>query len=110
MKRLLLIVFALAALAAPAQTGTITVYTGTRFEFTDCSSGGSSAQSVTRGSYLFRVTTEDVWICFAATCAAGGEKYGAGTTFVQWFDATTSVSCRSAGSTGDAIFTRAVPR
>lgn len=81
--------------------------TTNRFEFTDCSSGGSASQSVFRGTYLFRVTTEDVFICYAATCATLGEKFPSGTVMLISFNATTTVSCRSAASTGDAIFTPA---
>ena len=109
MRRFVLLAGALFALAAAAQAlNGITVVPATRFEFTDCAAGGSAAQSLTRNTYLFRVTTEDVWICMAATCAAGGEKFGGGVAFLWSVGATTSFSCRSAGATGDAIFTKVV--
>lgn len=77
-----------------------------RFEFTDCASGGSTAQTLTEGVYLFRVTTEDVFICHAATCAAGGEKYPAGFAMLHAVGrGGLQLSCRSAASTGDAIYT-----
>jgi hypothetical protein len=89
------------ALAAP-----VTLNTGTRFEFTDCSSSGSAAQTVTSGTYVLRVTTEDVWLCYAATCASGGEKFPAGWGMHLRVQTTTSMSCRSGTSTGDLILTR----
>lgn len=83
--------------------------TGTRVEFTDCSSGGSSAQTFSEGTYLFRVTGDDVFLCFAAsaaTCAANGEKFPQGTVMLLTIPRDKrSVACRSSTSTGDAIFT-----
>ena len=76
----------------------------TRFEFTDCAAGGSAAQTVPAGSFLFRATDESVFICFASTCVSGGEKFPAGTVMLLNMPGG-SVSCRSAASTGDAIFT-----
>lgn len=95
----------LAGAAWPAGNG-VTLKTGVRFEFTDCASGGSSAQTVTAGKYLLRVTTEDVFMCFAATCASNGEKLPAGLVMLLQVETSTSVSCRSAASTGDLILTR----
>jgi len=77
----------------------------TRFEFTDCASGGSSAQTVTAGTYLLRVTDENTFICYAATCAAGGEKFPMGTVMLLAFGGSQSVSCRSSASSGDVILT-----
>lgn len=105
--RKLLLLLVLAPLAAGAAGG-ISLNTAKRFEFTDCASGGSSAQTLTEGQYLFRVTDKDVFICFAATCASTGEKFPNGT--VMMFSIPRggqSVSCRSSDSTGDAIFTSA---
>lgn len=99
---------ALCLLAPPpveAATG-ITIQPNVRYEFTDCAAGGSAAQTVTAGTYVFRVTDSDVFVCYAATCAAGGEKWPLGTVILINVNADQSVSCRSAGSTGDAIFTR----
>ena len=95
-----------------AFAGAISFDTSVRKEFTDCSSNGSSAQTLSSGSvYVFRVTDEDTFVCFAAsasTCASGGEKFPMGTVMLVTITGDTkSVSCRSPGSTGDAIFTRA---
>lgn len=79
--------------------------TSTRYEFTDCESGGSASQSIARGTYLFRVTDADLWICKAATCATGGEKFPSGLVMKLSFGAATTVSCRSTNADGDAIFT-----
>lgn len=98
---------------ALAAGGGIALNTGTRFEFTDCASGGSSSQAITPGKYMARFTDESVFVCYAGTCAAGGEKFPAGLAFVMTFGGgitgttTTTLSCRSAGSTGDFILTKA---
>lgn len=98
-------------LAAAAIAGGIALDTSRRFEFTDCSSGGSAAQTVTGGQYLLRVTDADVSLCIAesgATCATGGEKFPVGTVVLLTVPgASKSVACRSSSSTGDAIFTGA---
>ena len=105
MRKLLLL---LALVGGTAMAGGLMLDPAVRFEFTNCEAGGSAAQTVTEGTYLFRVTTEDVWICYASTCAAGGEKFGAGMAMVLSIGRSgQAVSCRSAGATGDAIFTRA---
>lgn len=98
---LALLVTAAATVAAP-----ITVNPNVRYEFSNCSSGGSAATSVTAGSYVFRVFDEDTHICYASTCATGGERWPVGTVLHLRVQATTDVSCRSSGSTGDAVFTR----
>lgn len=78
--------------------------------FTDCSSSGSVAQTLTAGTYLMTITTEDVWVCQAAsasTCASAGTKFGA--PFAMLFEVPRgglSISCRSSSSTGDLQFTR----
>ena len=106
--------FALVAaflLATAAVAGGIALNTSRRFEFTDCSSGGSTAQTVTGDQYLLRVTDADVSLCIAesgATCATGGEKFPAGTVVLLTVPgASKSIACRSSSSTGDAIFTGA---
>lgn len=102
----LAVLTSLAAIAAG-----ININPAINFDFTDCASGGSSAQTLSPRTYLMRVTTEDVWICLAesgSTCVSGGLKFPAGT--VMMFSVTTnisSVSCRSAASTGDIGFTHA---
>lgn len=106
----LLALLTLLALPALAR-GAINLALGTRFEFTDCAAGGSAAQTLALGQYLFRVTDEAVFVCFAAagsTCAAGGEKFPGGMAMLLNVTGDkVSVSCRSAGATGDAIFTKA---
>lgn len=86
----------------------IVVDTAIRFEFTDCASGGSSSQTLTEGTYLVRVTDADTFVCWAGTCASGGEKFPSGTVVMLAFGrGGQAISCRSAGSAGDVIFTRA---
>ena len=105
---------ALAALAVVPIKG-ITLFPATRFEFTDCSATGSPVQTVTEGTYVFRVTDESVFICYVAElsdggspCGSAGDKFPGGWGMVQSFPiGGKPVSCRSAGATGDAIFTLA---
>lgn len=99
------IALVLLLVAGVATAAGVNLNTSTRYEFTDCDSGGSSSQSVARGTYLFRVMDADVWICKAATCASGGERFPSGLVMKLSFGTTTSVSCRSANDDGDAIFT-----
>lgn len=89
-----------------ALAGALTLDTGRRFEFTDCASGGSAAQTLTVGQYLMRITDADVYVCYAATCASGGERFASGTIIgIAVGLGGQQVSCRSTTSTGDAIFT-----
>lgn len=102
----------IAVLPNVAFAGGIALDTSRRFEFTDCSSSGSAAQTVTGGQYLLRVTDADVFLCIAdsgATCASpNGEKFPSGTVVLLTVPGPSkSVACRSAASTGDAIFTGA---
>jgi hypothetical protein len=91
-----------------ALAGGIALDTSVRYEFTDCASGGSSSQSLVENLYLMRVTDSDVWVCYAATCAAGGERFPVGSVvLITMPRGPTSVSCRSSASTGDVIFTKA---
>lgn len=104
MRKLLL----LTLLASVALAGGINIDTATRFEFTDCASGGSASQAITEGTYLMRVTDADVFLCWAGTCAAAGEKFPSGTVVMLSFGrGNTTLSCRSSASTGDIILTRA---
>jgi hypothetical protein len=100
---------ALALLAIGASGAGVPIDTDKRFEFTDCASGGSAAQTVTPGDYLFRVKDADVALCFAvsaSTCVSGGEWFPSGTVMIITIPRDKpSVSCRSTASTGDAIFT-----
>lgn len=101
-----------ALLAASAAVAAAITITGTPKTFTDCAAGGSVAQTLTAGSTLLRTTTETVWLCFAAsasTCASGGEAFPAGTVMlIDLRSDQVSVSCRSAGATGDAYLTLAM--
>ncbi len=110
MRKLHLVGLALLALFAFGGAGVL-LDTATRFEFTDCAAGGSAAQTLTTGTYLFRVTDADTNVCFAetgSTCAASGEKFPLGTVMCLVITGNKkSVSCRSSASTGDAIFTLA---
>lgn len=103
-RALLALVVALVASVATAQ---ITLMTGLRTELTDCASGGSGSASLVSGQkYLMRVTDSDAFLCFAATCAGGGEKFPVGTLLlIRVNSEQTTVSCRSSASTGDFIFT-----
>ena len=108
MRRLALLGFLLSGLAVAGGVG---LDQSLAFTFTDCAVGGSSAQTVTGGQYLFMVTDSDVWVCLAdsgATCAAGGTRFPVGTVMLMSFGAGgKSVACRSAASNGDVSFTRA---
>ncbi len=85
--------------------------TSTLVTFTDCSSSGSSAQTVPAGTYLLTVTDEAVWLCqadSASTCATLGTKLPSGTVMLYTVGrGGASVSCRSTGSTGDLNLTKA---
>lgn len=100
----------LALVAAGAAFAQIQLNPAVIKTFTDCSSGGSVAQSIDQGTYLMTVTTEDVWLCqaeSASTCASGGTKFGA--PFAMLFEVPRgglSISCRSTSSTGDLQFTK----
>lgn len=104
---LLVVLLAVGALAA---TGVVLDTTGTDVTLTDCASGGSSSTTLLpRVTYLFRVTDADSFLCFAATCAAGGKKFPAGTVMLlsmpENAGSSVTISCRSATSTGDLSFT-----
>lgn len=109
---LFFLVLLLVPMTAFAVNVGIRLITSRRFEFTDCAAGGSAAQTVTPGTYLTRFLTEDIWICYASTCAAAGEKFGAGTALMLYVAPVNGaagqvMSCRSAGATGDFILTGA---
>lgn len=97
--------------AGIAVAGPVTIYPGNRAEIINCSNSGSSAIALTKNrSYLMRVAGEDTYVCFAAsgsTCASGGELFGAPFAMLIYItDDTDSVSCRSANSGGDLVFTQ----
>lgn len=105
MKRFLLLLVLVVATAALAG---IALDPSQRFEINNCAAGGSSSVAPIEGQYLFRVVTTDTWVCLAATCASGGELFTAGTVFLwQVPRGGLTVSCRSTGSTGNVIWTRA---
>jgi hypothetical protein len=98
----------LTLLAVSAFGAGILVDTGVRYEFTDCSSSGSSSLSPTEGTYLMRVTDSDVFLCWASSCASGGEKFPSGTVLLLAIPrGGQALSCRSSGSAGDVILTKA---
>lgn len=107
--RTFLLAFLLAASVAFA--GGIALVPSVRIEFTDCASGGSSSQTVTSSlanvTFLARVTDSDVFVCYAATCASGGEKFPSGTLMLLTIKTGTVLSCRSSASAGDFILTQA---
>lgn len=95
--------------AAVAVAGGFTII-GSPVNFTDCSSGGSTAQALTTGPNLMRAnTTEPVWVCLssdAGACAAGGDFYPPGFAgIINLGSNQSTASCRSAASTGDIVFT-----
>lgn len=108
MRRLLPFVVLLAVLLVPVLAlSQVTLQAALRTEITDCASGGSASATLVNGQkYLFRVTDSDVFLCFAATCAAAGEKFPVGTVMLLRANGDqTTISCRSSASTGDVIFT-----
>ncbi len=114
MKRAIALMVACLSLVAGAANPGIVLYpNATAYDFTDCAAGGSASQTVTPGTYLFAATTEDVWVCYATTCATGGRKFPAGVVFMlsvvlqPGAPAGQPVSCRSTGATGDIGLTRA---
>ena len=81
------------------------------YTFTNCSSSGSTAQTVNSAEYVVSIADEGVFICIAnsaSTCASGGTFFNPGVTVVLTIGAygTRSVSCRSAASTGDLYLGR----
>lgn len=99
-------------LATPVwAAGGVNLDTSTQVTFTDCSSSGSTAQTLAAGDYLMTVHDEAVWLCLAdsnSTCSSGGVKFAAGYGMKITIGAGgKSASCRSSGSTGDIQFTKA---
>ena len=78
--------------------------------FTNCEAGGSAAQTLIGGQYVMTIHDEATWVCLAdsaSTCATLGSKFAAGFGMVITINNSgQSVSCRSAGATGDVEFTR----
>lgn len=102
----------LVALLVPlsAALAGLTLNPSLRTEFSNCAAAGSASSTVTANvQYMARVSSDsDVSLCYAGTCAAGGELFPAGSMFtINFRSDQTTLSCRSAASTGDIIFTRA---
>lgn len=99
----------LALVACAALAGGINLDQSKTYTFTDCSSGGSSAQTIPEGTYLLTVTDESTWLCLAdtaSTCATLGTKYGSPFGMLLTVGrGGKSASCRSTGSTGDLQLT-----
>lgn len=76
--------------------------TATTLSASNCASGGTSigtSEEYTR--YWVRTFDEDVWLCYAATCAAGGVRLAPGSSVLLLFRSAQALSCRSTSSTGD---------
>lgn len=94
-------------LAAP-----VTLDDDNRVTLANCAAGGSGASALPAGrTYLLAIFDEETFVCFASsasTCAAGGIRLTPGTVLrITTNGDQASVSCRSAGATGDAEFTPA---
>lgn len=104
---LVLVLAAGAALAAMGGLPPLALKTSETVTFTNCAAGGSSSSATKALTYLVRTFDEDVFICYAATCAAGGERFTKDTILLLRFENATTLSCRSAGATGDIVMTAA---
>lgn len=105
MRKALALVCLVPALALAAG-GPIKLDTAVRLEMTDCASGGTAGATLAGGNYLLRVTDSDVFLCYASSCASGGEKFPQGTVLVIAVPGGgQAFSCRSSGSAGDVILT-----
>lgn len=108
----LVTVLVLLPVLAIAAGGAILLDTSNRLEITDCLASGGDAGTawsgtLTEGSYLLRVTGEDIFVCLASTCVSGGEKFPSGTVLMIAVPrGGMTLSCRGTGS-GDLIVTRA---
>jgi hypothetical protein len=102
------LVFALlASTAALAAGAALNLDTAVRLEMTDCASGGTAGATLTVGNYLLRVTDADAFLCYAASCATGGEKFPQGSVVVLAVPTGgQAFSCRSAASNADVILTK----
>lgn len=111
MRRLLPLVAVVALVSAGALAAKAIQFdlVGTSYTFTDCASGGSTAQTIATGTYWVTVNDDKVFLCEAAsgsTCAANGKPLAVGTGWIETVPSGgRSVSCRS-GGTGDLHFQR----
>lgn len=101
----LFLLISTAAVAAGAMAA-IQLNTSVRTEFLLCAAGGSSAQTVVAGNYLMRITGSDATLCYASTCAAGGEIFPQGAILYIALPAG-SYSCRSPAALGNITLTAA---
>ncbi len=91
-------------LAAP-----LTFKPDVQVSLSNCAANGSTTATLQKGTWLLTTTTttgEELWFCYAATCASGGVYLPPGAMLHVNVDVATSVSCRSAGATGDLQYTR----
>lgn len=112
------VAFAL-AFAAGASLAQVTLNPSTRYELSNCASGGSAGTSVAAGKYVMRVTDADTRICIAQTAnadagtvcgtldgGAAGELFPTGTVMGLTIPGTGRVvSCLSSTGTGDLHLT-----
>lgn len=94
-------------LPVAALSAGLTINPDVQVSLTNCAADGSTTATVKRGEYLVTTAGEDLWFCYAATCAASGVYLPSGAAVVISIKSDTSVSCRSAGATGDLQYTRA---
>lgn len=119
MRKLALLAAPLLALAALAGDG-VSMFPSPRYEFSNCLIDGGAPQTVTAGTYIFRVLDADSRICINETANpdAGtvcgphdggiiGEMFPNGTVMKLTIPGTTSkyVSCSSSTATGDIYLT-----
>ncbi len=91
--------------AAAIPTGYDLVY-ATTTDFADCAAGGSASNTIAAGTWMLVVLDEATSFCYAGTCAAGGRKLPANAILTIKVAGTTTISCRSAGATGDLQYTK----
>lgn len=88
----------------------VTLLPSASYAFINCSATGSAAQTVKAGKYVLTVTDETVALCYAGGCAddggVSGTRFPAGTVMLLALQVDTSISCRSAGATGDVALTK----
>jgi hypothetical protein len=113
-----------ALLALVATASGVAMQTAKRYEFTNCAAAGSTAQSVTGGNHLLRVTEADSRLCINETAnpdggtvcgpydgGVAGEMFPLGTVMVLTIPGSSSVtkyvSCSSSTATGDVHLTYA---
>jgi hypothetical protein len=93
--------------------GGLTIDPAGSVNLVDCAAGGSASTTLLPSQgYLMRITGADTTLCWAPTCAPGGDEYPVGTVVLVKTPANgnpptnSTISCRSATSTGDVRFAR----